>query len=257
MKLPRTFLVKQLAFLREKKVVEDNENVVKRFKGALTRVNALFDQWTDLKGSKNAGLLAALVYYELRPGVPTASFVRWILENHLQLIEQSSAPDLIAIFDKILESKKRTIFVSMPLGKAAAENHYKIIERVCDEISKANHLNPPLKAERVDWFHDGTSYEITGKILEMISDCGLLIGNLTYGNLSVYHEIGFVMGKARTQGATAANILLFLDQSVPDNADKIVGFNLQGIKQLRFTGTEEFADLLRTNLQHFFELHAE
>jgi len=255
-KKPRTFLIQQLSFLRENGVLEDNENAIKLFKEAQGRVNAFFDRWTALKDSKNPGLLAALVYYELRPGVPTASFIRWVLENHLHLIERSSAPDLIAIFDKVLESKKRTIFVSMPIGKEATDNHYKIIERICGEISETNKLRPALKAERVDWFHDGTSYVITDKIIQMISDCGLLIGNLTYGNLSIYHEIGFVMGRAKVEGADAPNILLFLDMSVADEKDKVVGFNLQGIKQLRFTKTEDFARDLRTNLELFFKLRA-
>lgn len=63
--------------------------------------------------------------------------------------------------------------------------------------------------ERVDWFNDGTSYEISDKIIEMISDCGLLIGNLTFCNPKVYHEVGFVMGKAKAGGKEVADMLLF------------------------------------------------
>lgn len=55
---------------------------------------------------------------------------------------------------------------------------------------------------------------ITDKINQMIADCGLLIGNLTYSNPNVYHEIGFVMGKAKAEGRDSANMLLILDESV-------------------------------------------
>ncbi|MCX7355746.1 MAG: hypothetical protein NTY59_13125 [Alphaproteobacteria bacterium] len=89
----------------------------------------------------------------------------------------------------------------------------------------------------------------------MLSDCGLLIGNLTYCNPNVYHEIGFVMGKARAEGKDVPNMLLFLDESVTDEKEKFVGFNLRGIKQLRFTQPEiEFVPALKENLERFFKL---
>jgi hypothetical protein len=165
--------------------------------------------------------------------------------------------DLIAIFNKVLESRKRTIFVSMPFGKPKPDDHFAIIQRVAKELSNSYSLKPPLKVERVDWFLDGASYEINDKIIEMICDCGMLIGNLTHCNPNVYHEIGFVMGKAKAEGRDVANMLLFLDESVAEKKDKIVGFNLQGINQLRFKKPElEFAPALRENLERFFRLKA-
>jgi hypothetical protein len=249
----RTFLLRQFEFLTARDVLGDNDNAIKRFKEALVKVNGLFAESPALKESKNRGLLAALIYYEVKNDKTVASFVRWVLDNHLHLIEDSSAADMIAIFDKVLASRKRTIFVSMPFGKAKPDDHYAIIQRVAKEVSEAHNLKPALKVERVDWFHDGTSYEINDKIIEMMSDCGLLIGNLTHCNPNVYHEIGFFMGKAKAEGKDVANMLLFLDESVADEKDKFVGFNLRGIKQLRFTKPEvEFAPKLRENLEKFF-----
>lgn len=253
---PRTFLLQQFAFLIQRNVLGDNEKAISRFKSALVNVNSLFDAHPALKDSKNRGLLAALVYYELTKDAPIASFIRWVLDNHLHLIEQSSTSDLIAIFDKVLASRKRTIFVSMPFGKPKSEDHFAIIQRVCREVSNAHNLKSALKVERVDWFHDGTSYDINDKIIEMISDCGLLIGNLTYCNPNVYHEIGFLMGKAKAEGKDAANMLLFLDESVAEDKDRFVGFNLRGIMQLRFTDTElDFVPKLRKNLEDSFKLN--
>ena len=60
------------------------------------------------------------------------------------------------------------------------------------------------------------------------------------------------MGKAKAEGKEVAEMLLFLDESVEDN-DKFVGFNVQGIKQLRFTQSEiEFVPQLKENLERFF-----
>lgn len=237
-------------------MVGDNENAIKRVKEALGRVSALCDKNPALKDSTNSGLLAALVFYELRPGVPTDTFVSWVLNNHLHQIKKSNFTDLIQIFDKVLESKRRKIFVSMAFNREASENHYKIIERVCNEVSDKFNLRPALKVERVDWFHDGTSYEITDKIIEMMSDCGLLIGNLTYCNPNVYHEIGFMMGKAKAEGKASADMLLFVDESVMEEKDKFVGFNLRAIKHIPFTQTEKFAEVLRENIEKYFKLKA-
>lgn len=253
-KEPRTFLVQQFSFLKEKNVLKDNENAIKRFKEAFVKVNALFETYPPLKESSNGGLLAALVYYELQKGVPTASFVRWILDNHLHRIEQTGCEDLIQIYDKVLESRKRSVFVSMPFGKDATENHYKIIESACKAVSEKYNLKPEIKVHRVDWFTDGTSYVITDKIMEMISDCGLLIGDLTFCNPNVYHEIGFIMGKAKAECLDSANILLFLDESIAEEKEKFVGFNLRGISQLRFTQTEKFKEDLHKNLEGFFKI---
>jgi hypothetical protein len=252
----RSFLVDQFSYLGEMGVLNDNENAIKRFKEALTKANALFDEQPALKDTHNRGLLAALLYYVLKGAPATASFVRWVVENHLHHIADSRASDLTQIFDQVLGSRKHTIFVSMPFGKHAAENHYKIIERVCKEVSQTSDLKVPLKVERVDWFHDGTSYVITDKIVQMISDCGLLIGDLTHGNANVYHEVGFVMGKSKAEGKNSANILVFLDESESAKTDsnKAVAFNLRGIKQLRFTETEVFAKDLRRNIKLFFKL---
>ncbi|RYZ81443.1 MAG: hypothetical protein EOP04_23970 [Proteobacteria bacterium] len=250
---PRTFLVQQMSFLISRGTLGSNENAFRRFKDSLVRANTCLNEYAPLRESKNPGLLAALIYYELQPRPVTKSFVRWVLQNHLHRIVKSGAADLIEIFDKVLESRRRTIFVSMPFGRESTEVHYRIIQRVCAEISQSHQLNPVLKPERVDWFHDGTSYEIEDKILDMISDCGLLLGNLTCFNPNVYHEIGYLMGKAKAEGNEACNMLLFLDESVPEN-DKKVGFNLQGIKQLRFRNTEDFARDLRVNIEKFFNL---
>jgi hypothetical protein len=250
----RSFLVEQFSYLHNCGIMNDNENSVKRFKTAMVDANAMFNTWPTLKESRNRGFLAALLYYLLTSKASASAFARWVTENHLHRIESSSMPDLIEIFNSVRESRKRTIFVSMPFGKPKTEDHFATIKRVVEDINNVLDVHPPLKVVRVDLFHNGTSFEIEDKILEMIGDSGYLIADLTYCNVNVYHEVGFVMGKANAAGKDGAGMLLFLDESVSDD-DKFVGFNLRGIKQIRFTSSEtEFAPRLRENIERYYNL---
>lgn len=254
-KEPRTFLVDQFDFLRNRGLILDDTTALSQIKSALVKVNAVFDANTLLRGTNNCGLLASLIYYEVEGKTPVLSFVRWIIKNHLQHIPSSNADDLIAIFDRILASRKRTIFVAMPFNKTGTEDHYATVQRVAGEINTSYNLNPALQVDRIDAFHDGTSYVITDRIIEMLADCGLLIGNLTHCNPNVYHEIGFIMGKAKTEGKDTSEILLFLDETIAGNGENTVGFNLRGLHQIRFTDRElEFTTKLRENLIRHFTL---
>lgn len=77
--------------------------------------------------------------------------------------------------------------------------------------------------------------------------------NLTYFNPNVYHEVGFMDGKAKAFNIAQADVLLFLDESVPTKNQK-VGFNLSGSKQIRFKRIAEFTKQLRENLERHFKL---
>ncbi len=252
-KEPRTFLLSQFQYLIDNKVLNDNENAITRFKDALLKINHLLDARPILRESSNPGMLAALIYFSLTKNTPISSFSRWIEENHLQHIEKSDGTDFIEIFKRILESRKRTIFVSMPYGKEVTENHFMVIERVAREISNEYELKPALKVIRVDFLQSGKSFPIRSKIEEFMANCGLLLGDLTYCNPNVYHEIGFMDGKAKAKGDGDADVLLFLDESVRE-ADKFVGFNLRGTKHIPFKKSEEFGKLLKENLERFFKL---
>jgi hypothetical protein len=194
------------------------------------------------------------VYFQLEPRVPVVAFVRWVLANHLHEIAESNAADLVAIFEKIMLSRKRTIFVSMPFGKDATENHFTEITNVVAAINRDYpDFKPQLKVQRVDFLQDGTSFPIRAKIDEFMANCGLLIANLTYCNPNVYHEVGFMDGKAKALDADKADVLLFLDESVAVDTS-VVGFNLSGSKQIRFKRTTDFTKQLRENLERHFNL---
>jgi hypothetical protein len=253
--LASTFL-KLFKFLLDEKILTDSENSIRRFKHALTDVNTLYGKSSNLKNSKNDGLLASFLYFQLRQDndVVIPSFFQWVLSNHITEIDYLNPKDLTKVFDKIIKSKSRKIFISMPFGKPVTENHFRIIARVCNEINAEYKLKIKIQAERVDWFEDGTSYDINERILNMISNCGMLIGNLTYARPNVYHEIGFIMGRDKAIGQINNNFILILDESVQEEADKVVGFNLKSIKQIRFDQTEVLAEKLKENIVKFYGL---
>lgn len=248
---PRTFLVETLTALHAAGLLKDNEGAIAKFKGAMQRAHSLFESHPALQKATNPGLLGALVHYEIKGSPKADVFVRWVLANQLHKIGRSDAAELIKIFDQVLLSRGRKIFVSMPYGKDETNNHWETIVRICTEVSKEAKFDLPLVPERVDLFKDGTSYNITDKIWEMITDCGLLIGNLTYGNANVYHEIGYMMGQSHAHGGPTARLLLILDDSVKRTAKKVF-FNLQGLSQLRFKGSEDLGKKLKKQLASFF-----
>lgn len=251
---PRARLLTMLEFLIGREALGENENAIKRLMGALVQVNGLLENQPALKESKNPGLLIALIYFQLETKVPVISFVRWVEVNHLHEIEESNPNDLIAIFEKILLSRERTIFVSMPFGKDKTEDHYTAIQEVVAAINrKYPEFKPQLKVQRVDFLQEGVSFDIRAKIDEFMDKCGLLIANLTYFNPNVYHEVGFMDGKAQALGNLMPDVLLFLDESV-SSEDQKVGFNLNGSKQIRFRQTADFTKLLRENLEKHFKL---
>ncbi|HPI20355.1 MAG TPA: hypothetical protein PKY56_08290 [Candidatus Kapabacteria bacterium] len=247
-------LLTSFKFLLDEKCLNENENSIKRFKTALSDINGLYGKDKLLENSFSIGLLGSFLYFQLKPDQSLlAAFNSWVISNHISQINEICSKSFIEIFEKIIESRNRKIFVSMPFGKTKTDNHFNIISRICNEINDEYKLKVKLKAERVDWFEDGTSYEINDKILSMIADSGYLIGDLTYARPNVYHEIGFIMGKDKALGKHSNNFLLLLNESV-DTADKKVGFNLQGIKQIRFSESEELAPKLKENLVKFYKL---
>lgn len=132
---PRTRLLRLCEFLLDRKAVGENENALSRIKEGLVLVNGLHENFPPLRESKNFGLLVACAYFHLDHKVPLTSFVRWVVANHLHEIAESSPADLVAIFQKIIATRHRTIFVSMPFGKTDTENHFTAIEEVVKAIN--------------------------------------------------------------------------------------------------------------------------
>ncbi len=105
----------------------------------------------------------------------------------------------------------------------------------------------------MDFHTEGVSYSIRDKIDDFMANCGLLIANLTHFNPNVYHEVGFMDGKASSEKSDLPDVLLFLDESGSKKSQE-VGFNLRDSSQIRFKRIDDFKAKLRKNVETHFKL---
>ena len=220
----------------------------------LTAIQAINTIYADghLTPSTSQGLFSAFLYFQLQEGSLKRQFIQWVLKNHLYELKTIHASDLIRIFEKVAQSNKRQIFVSMQFAPDTKPN-YEAIKGAVDDLNATHELDIKLREIRIDKFDTGFSYEINVEILSLIEESGFLIADLTAGNKNVYHEIGFLMGLNQGRGIPHENFLLLHNGSI-GNAANDVGFNLQGIKQLRVNDTNSLREEVKRQIAIYFGL---
>lgn len=249
----RSVLIQSLTYVRNQNGAStaiDNEAVFE----AIKRVN---DTYRDsrLQTSTAQGLFAAFLYFELatdRSRGTYQQFTNWVLQTHQYELSSINAVDLIKIFEKISQSRKRQVFVSMQFSDDTKPN-FDAIESAIKDLNNEHHLDIVIRPIRIDQFDTGYSYAINEEILRLIEDSGLLIADLTHGNKNVYQEIGYLMGLNQGKGLTHENFLLVHNGSIGD-VKKDVGFNIAGIKQLRLSDTNALREAVKTQVAKFYGL---
>ncbi|KKG05868.1 hypothetical protein DU40_13550 [Methanosarcina mazei] len=167
-------------------------------------------------------------------------FIDWLELNNLFGLKSVSYQEIWNIFHQIHQSKSNKVFVSLAVKKET-DDVYKSIRSVINEIN--SHFDLNLEPIRIDQYRKGVTYGISDEILKHIREGGLLIGDLTYENANVYHEVGYMMGLCHERGTEEQIILLFNKEA---NKDISVKFNLAGKRHLRFsTCTELERDLYK------------
>lgn len=233
-----------------KKTTLDTETVFEAIK-------AINDTYGDdrLRNSGAQGLFAAFLYYQLSEDRARGSyeqFTNWVLRTHQYELSSINAADLIKIFSKIAQSRKRQVFVSMQFG-ADTKPNFDAIELAINDLNATHDLDISIRPIRIDQFDTGYSYEINTEVLRLIEDSGLLIADLTHGNKNVFHEIGYLMGLNQGKGFSHENFLLVHNASLGD-VDKDIGFNISGIKQLRLNDTNALREAIKEQVSIFFGL---
>ena len=168
---------------------------------------------------------------------------------------QAVAPSsLVGVFESVLESRNRDIFLSMQFGEKTEAVHQAIKDAVrsVNEDYGLEAIGLSLRLRRIDRISSGHSFTIDERILELIDGAGLLIADLTHGNINVYHEVGLMMGLNRARGFKQSNFVLIVDES--KTADGDIGFNLRGWQQIRFRDTLELKNRVAASLAVFYEL---
>ncbi len=205
-----------------------------------------------LSGSKAIGLFSAFLHFELQGGALNRQFVQWVLSNHLYELQVIHAADLIRIFEKVAQSRKQQIFVSMWFNEKTKQNYGAITDAV-NELNREYQQHIELNPIRIDQFNTGFSYAINDEILRLINESGYLIADLTGGNKNVYHEIGFLMGLNLGKGLPQENFLLLHNEAISKAADD-VGFNLANIKQIRVNDSNHLRQQIKQQIAIYYGL---
>lgn len=252
----RSVTLKSLEDVRsqlERLKIEKRPNV----KAIIEAVQAVNQIYADprLQKTMAQGLFAAFLFWQLKPGASAgqiSQFTNWVLRTHQYELNSINAADLIKIFEKIAESRKRQIFISMWFHPDTQPN-FDAIKNAIDDLNRDHQLDIKLREIRVDRFDTGYSYEINQEVLDLIENSGLMIADLSGGNKNVHHEIGYLMGLNRGRGLPDENFLLVHNEAIGKPAADI-GFNLAGIKQLRTKDTNALREQVKQQIAIFYGL---
>lgn len=257
-KSPRTFYLNLFNSLLKNEIVEKDETSVEQIKKTLVTVNAIYGTDSNLEKCTNSRILEAFIFYEIKDENLSTSFKNWIIENHIYAIEEPEilqkhdTNELVSVFDRVMESRKRTIFISMQFCEETKQN-YEAIKDAVDDINSELKLDLKLREIRMDQFDKGYSYKINDEILGLVEGCGYLIADLSLGNKNVYHEIGYLMGLNQGKLKKQNNfILLHNKKTTNSNFDKDVGFNLKEHKILITDETNDLRNQIKEQIKKYY-----
>jgi hypothetical protein len=249
----RTIVIHFFDILLKYKLIRKSFKEFGSIERTFKKVEQRYEDYELLKQSKARGLLEAFLYFTFLDNKFNLDwFTDWVIENHIYELKEVAAYDLIAIFEKILLSKHRTIFISMQFSNTYCENHYEFISNLIKEINKETSVNIKLYPLRIDKFKNGSAYKIPDEILDKIFSSGLLIADLTMNNPNVYHEVGYLMGINRLRTKRKLNLLLICNTTVHKDFPSNIGFNIRNHKILPFEDTNKLKDPLKTEVFNFY-----
>lgn len=238
----------------------------KNIGGIVESINSLLIIYQEIgENYGNISFLCVLVYYSILDKGQLHTFVDWAVRNGINKItapddvSKDAAQNLISLFERISQTKKNEIFISMQFGDSQSELIYEKIVRAIDQFNM-KHSSIHLKATpiRVDRTVESSTFSIQDKILEAIQSCGLIIADLSSANVNVYHEIGYAMGIAESHDMIPNIILLYKEDTDHNkegkDVDKFVGFNLRNLSQLRFTNYDQLVNGLMARLEKHYGL---
>ena len=211
----------------------------------------------------NISFLCACLYYSLLDKGQLYSFIDWAKHNGINKIispddlSKDASVNLITMFDQIHQTKRNEIFISMQFGDSQSELIFEKVVRAID-IFNTKHKDIYLRATpiRIDRNTESNVYSIPDRIKEAIKTCSLIIADLSSANINVYHEIGYAMGVAESNGMIPNMILLYKEDTDHNkekkDVDKFVGFNLRNLSQLRFKDYDQLVEGLIGRLEKHY-----
>ena len=238
-----------------------NEGFVDEIEEIIQSLRPIYKNWGAAKQGSTS-LLAALVYYGLKDVVKQRFFIQWANKNGINRITQdnvsrSTALSFVEMFDKVYQTKKSEVFISMQFNDSQSELIYEKIVRAIETFNRDTSRDIKICPLRIDRYVKGETYTITDEILSAIESSSLVIADLSSGNKNVYHEIGYAMALAKVKEVSPSVLLLLKEDTDKlkegDDVDKFVGFNIRGFSQLRFKQTDDLVEKLISQLKVHFD----
>ena len=238
-----------------------NEGFVDEIEEIIQSLRPIYKNWGTAKQGSTS-LLAALVYYGLKDVVKQRFFIQWANKNGINRITQdnvsrSTALSFVEMFDKVYQTKKSEVFISMQFNDSQSELIYEKIVRAIETFNRDTSRDIKIRPLRIDRYVKGETYTITDEILSAIESCSLVIADLSSGNKNVYHEIGYAMALAKVKEVSPSVLLLLKEDTDKlgkgEDVDKFVGFNIRGFSQLRFKQTDDLVEKLISQLKVHFD----
>ncbi|MBB6214539.1 hypothetical protein HNQ80_000622 [Anaerosolibacter carboniphilus] len=259
-KAERTFFLNLYKFLLKNQIVQYDNVAINIVKSAFSAINAIYANNFQLKECSNSRVLEAFIYYYIKDERLVQPFKNWVVDNHIYTIDETEVSngycinEFVTVFDKIMESRKRTIFISMQFSGDTWQN-YEAIKNAVDDVNNELRLELKLREIRIDQFDTGYSYKIADEILSLVEGCGFLIADLSLGNKNVYHEIGYLMGLNQGYERGHDNFILVHNKGIPGAAfEKDVGFNIKDFKVLTVSSTNELRNQLKVQIKRYYGL---
>jgi len=249
--VPLTFF-KELYDLIDNGSIHIENTIEESIKDALTQLESFLQTNRTAWKSCSLGLLQAFIYYYMTDNWHFAAFKTWILENQLFRIPTIKGSEIITVFNAILDSISKTIFIAMPFYTTTNKT-YKNVKEVINNLNQENPtLGLELRPLRIDKKKKGNTFDIVSDILSHIEECGLMLADLTFGNANVYYEIGYKMGLEQNRGNRFKNLICFhvgIDSNYPKpDVDKDVLFDLKHLSIVKAKNYKEIKAKLKEQI---------
>jgi hypothetical protein len=144
--------------LKNTRSIIRKESSVKKIKEALLVINDIYKNDEHLKSCSNSQILEGFVYYFLeKDGSFVQAFKKWVTYNHIYKIKKTELTqiedinELVDVFDQIMASKSRTIFISMQFSDITKSN-YNAIKDSIDDLNRELSIDLKLRQIRMDEF---------------------------------------------------------------------------------------------------------
>lgn len=247
----RTTFKKLFKMLIEDESLKKENDEISRVNGALREIDTIYSTYS-LKSSKNGSLFSAFMHYKLSDEKQLEGFKRWVLKNHIYDLVEIEAKSIIAIYDKIAQSKIKNIFIAMAFSEQNCSNVWDAMSTVYNELitvdglqlDKSKQENGRFIPNRVDKGLD-VSKDIIYEIKEGISKSQLVIVDLSYQKQNVYYEMGLAEAQQKP-------LILLHDETIPE--DKVhFDVNSQSRMQYDSNNLSEFKTKLKALLKAVIE----